>query len=346
MADSNGANGPTAAPLSAMAQLRRFLLFLGLSFLLVIALVAVDILALGLNTPARAFSPHYYMALGDSISFGYQPNFNFDSGFADDIFNDLHSGPRGAQVTNVENLACAGETTQTMIQGGCVARFAHKGSYVGAQLTAALDFLKAAKNKGRVSPVTLEIGVNDAGNDLDLATCSEKPSAATDLARMDSDLTQTILPELIQALTMSSGALAGDLAMLNYYNPYVKVCPDSVAFVHMLNDHLLADAAQFKIPVVDVYNAFGGDTGMAGNICTLTWYCSAEHDIHPTALGYRTIADAVEKTLGLPGSSLLPGIGVPASAPTAAPVLGAPAGDLAPRSADVWRLPAPPDVRA
>lgn len=339
MAETADSAGSATAPVSAMARLRRFLLFLGLSLLLVVALIAVDIFVLGLSAPARALSPHYYMALGDSISFGYQPNFDFSSGFADDIFNDLHSGPQGAQVTNIENLACAGETTETMIQGGCVARFAHKGSYFGAQLTAALNFLKSSRNQGRVSPVTLEIGVNDVGNDIDVATCSETSSAAADLARMDNNLTQIILPELQQALTTSTGARAGDLTMLNYYNPYARVCPNSVALIHTLNSHLLADAMQFKIPVVDVYNAFGGDSGMAGNICTLTWYCSAEHDIHPTTKGYRYIADAVERTLGLPGGSLLPGIGVPASAPTAAPVIGAPASDLAPRNADVWRRP-------
>ena len=49
----------------------------------------------------QAFTPHYYMALGDSLSFGFQPNFDFSSGFADVIFNDL----RKSNVTGIVNYA-------------------------------------------------------------------------------------------------------------------------------------------------------------------------------------------------------------------------------------------------
>ncbi|MGH2504389.1 MAG: hypothetical protein ACRDID_17930, partial [Ktedonobacterales bacterium] len=92
--------------------------------------------------------------------------------------------------------------------------------------------------------------------------------------------------------------------LLNYYNPFALECPDSVQFVHELNDHLQADAAQFRLPVVDIYTKFGGDTGTAGHLCALTWMCSAQfHDIHPTDAGYQAIADAVEATLGLPGTN-------------------------------------------
>src|SRR6185437_11231637 len=139
-----------------------------LSVVLVAALVGVDILVLSRNNPAEALGPHYYMALGDSLSFGYQPNLDFSSGFADDIFNTLHK----ANVTAVVNYACAGETTTTMIQGGCVGRFAHHGSYTGPQLRASVDFLKSANNYGRVSPITLAIGANDVLPAWDPTTCS------------------------------------------------------------------------------------------------------------------------------------------------------------------------------
>ena len=80
------------------------------------------------------------------------------------------------------------------------------------------------------------------------------------------------------------------------------------------------DAAKFRVPVVDVYNAFGGDAGTADNVCTLTWICSSFHDIHPTNAGYLKIANAVKLALGLPGGSALPGI-VPVD--DSAPVLEA-----------------------
>jgi lysophospholipase L1-like esterase len=280
-----------------------------LIILLIAALVGIDLLVLSRNNPAHALAPHYYMALGDSLSFGYQPNLDFTSGFADDIFNDL----RQANVTGVVNDACAGETTSTMIHGGCIGSIAHHGSYIGPQLQAAVDFLKDDRNHGRVSPITLEIGSNDVLPDWILATCSASSTAAADLARMDSNLTQVILPELLGALGAGTNATNGDLHMLNYYNPYAKECPESAPFVHMVNDHLQADAAQFRVSVVDVYSAFGGDAGMASHICDYTWICDSRfHDIHPTNQGYQVIAKAVELTLGLPGTAPLPGA-LPAS---------------------------------
>ncbi len=272
----------TASPSGSGARLPRILTLIALSILLVAALVGVDLLVLSRNNPAQALSPHYYMALGDSLSFGYQPNLDFSSGFADDIFNDL----RKANVTGIVNYACAGETTDTMIHGGCVGRFAHHGSYTGPQLQAAIDFLTAARNQGRVSPITLEIGSNDVLPDWDQTTCTANANVDADLARMDDNLTKVILPQLLAALQSRTNAGNGDLHLLNYYNPYAKECPGSAPFVNEVNDHLAADAAQFRIPVVDVYNAFGGDSKTANTICAYTWICTSFHDVHPTNDGY------------------------------------------------------------
>ena len=296
-------------PTNADSRLPRILTIVVLAVLLIAALVGVDLLVLSRNNPAQAFGPHYYMALGDSLSFGYQPNLDFTSGFADDIFNDLHK----ANVTAIVNYACAGETTTSMIQGGCPGRFAHHGSYSGPQLPAAVNFLKSADNYGRVSPITLEIGSNDVLPDWDPTTCSITAGADVDadLARMDANLTQTILPQLLSALGARKNANNGDLHLLNYYNPYAKACPDSAQFVHEVNDHLAADAAQFRIPVVDVYLAFGGDNDTASHICEFTWICSSVDDIHPTNKGYAVIAQAVETALALPGGNPVPGILAP-----------------------------------
>lgn len=320
-------SGDTAASAGgSSARPTSILVVVALVVVLIAALVGVDVLVLSRNDPAQAIAPHYYMALGDSLSFGYQPNLDFSSGFADDIFNDL----RFVDVTGIVNYACAGETTDTFIHGGCVGRFAHHGSYTGAQLTAAVDFLKKEANRGHVSPITLEIGSNDVLPDWDQFTCTASPNADIDLARMDANLTKVILPQLLDALQSRTNANNGDLHLLNYYNPYAKECPNSAPFVHTVNDHLAADAAQFKVPVVDIYGAFGGDTGMAAHICDYTWICDSRfHDVHPTNTGYQIIAKAVELALGLPGMGPLPGMGVPA-----------PAGDRAAPEAAFWRLAA------
>lgn len=301
---------PPAPSGSSGSRSKRVLTTAALSALLVLALIVVDVLELSQHNPVSAISPHYYMALGDSLSFGYQPNFDFSSGFADDIVNDMRkaslSGPTQKPLTELVDYGCAGETTASMIDGTCAARFAHRGSYTGAQLQAAVNFLKDSHHQGRVSPVTLEIGVNDVFNDFDPATCTAGPNANNDLATMDDNLTSIILPNLVDALGIPKGAQSGDLHMLNYYNPYARVCPNAYTFLHILNDHLAADAAKFRISVIDVYDAFGGDSMTAAHICDYTWYCDPRfHDIHPTNLGYQVIAQAVENALGLPGGSPL-----------------------------------------
>jgi len=294
--------------------------------------VALVILNLAIITPAAlsgTFTQHYYVAVGDSLSFGYQPNLNFSNGFADDLFADLRraeSTPKERNTTVLENYACAGETSTTMINSGCIGRDFLKIPYSGPQLDAAIEFMLA--HKGKISPVTFEIGANDVLPDWNAATCSASASTDDDIARVDDNLTRVdsssygaardprntangILQRLTTALTISPGlpgvqgpvntqARPGDLVMLNYYNPFAKACPDSAPFVKKLNEHLAADAAKFGVPIVDVYAAFGGDAGMAGNICAYSWYC-ARQDIHPTNAGYQAIAAAVKGTLGYPG---------------------------------------------
>lgn len=264
---------------------------------LIIALVALDVGVLLANNPSLLSSPRYYLALGESLSFGYQPNLDFADGFVDDVFADLHAqSPAVALV----NYACAGETSLTMIQGNCPAHLIHHNAYSGPQLTAAVNFLRG--HSGRVAPITLGVGSNDLLPDWDTTTCSPVSNATADLARLDASLTQTILPQLTAAVSPPLGTTSPNFLLLNYYNPFARACPGSAAFIHQLNDHLAADAAQFHIPVVDVYNAFGGDAHMADNLCIYTWVCDSNvnNDIHPTTVGYHIMAQAVEQALGIP----------------------------------------------
>jgi len=294
--------------------------------------VALVVMNIAIITPAAvsgAFTQHYYIAVGDSLSFGFQPSLEFSHGFADDLFVDLQRAEVTSKERNrtaLENYACAGETSATMINGGCRGRDFLKIPYSGPQLDAVIAFMLT--HKGDISPVTFEIGANDVLPDWNAATCTASSATDTHIAVVDDNLTRVdtssdeaardpnntangILQRLTNALTLTpplpgvrgpanTQARPGDLVMLNYYNPFAKACPDSAAFVKKLNDHLATDAAKFGVPIVDVYTAFGGDTGMAGNICAYTWYC-ARQDIHPTSAGYQPIAAAVKGVLGYPG---------------------------------------------
>jgi hypothetical protein len=151
-----------------------------------------------------------YLALGDSLAFGFQPNLDFSHGYADDFYSNL----RGHGVSHYANMGCPGETTITMINGGCSGSILKKYLYIGPQLQAAVDYLHW--HAGQVSPVTLDIGVNDflAKGDINYSTCAVSSSLNSDMATMDYNISHIILPELVAAMTVS-GKVTGDLFLLN-----------------------------------------------------------------------------------------------------------------------------------
>jgi lysophospholipase L1-like esterase len=236
-------------------------------------------------------SKQYYLVLGDSLAFGYQPNLNYDDGYADDFFSNLQS--HGGQ--KLANLGCPGETSSTLIHGGCPYPFLRKYFYLGPQLSAAINYLH--RHVGQVSPVTLDIGANDLLPDINASNCTVSSSFDSDLAKVDQNLTGTILPQLTTALTVN-GRLTGDLVLMNYYDPYQNICPNSVPYVQTLNQHLQADVNAFGATIVDVFSAFGGAGVPNKNICTYTWMCSIFKDIHATDTGYSVIASTFESGTG------------------------------------------------
>ncbi|HZS79309.1 MAG TPA: SGNH/GDSL hydrolase family protein [Ktedonobacteraceae bacterium] len=232
----------------------------------------------------------YYLALGDSLAFSYQPDLNYDDGYVDDFYANL----QGHGTQHLANMGCPGETSSTFINGGCPYAFLRKFPYIGPQLNAALIYLQL--HRGSVSPVTLDIGANDLLPDINTKTCTISSSFSSDLATVDANLTQTILPELRAALTVN-GQVTGDLIVMNYYDPYQNICPNTVPYVQLINQHIANDISGYGL-LVDVFSAFGGAGVPNPNICPYTWMCSLFHDIHATDAGYRVIASAFENTVG------------------------------------------------
>ena len=233
--------------------------------------------------PFHLFGPkQHYLALGNSLAFGFQPNGDFTHGYVNDLFQIFQN----EGTKDFKDLGCPGETSTTFINGG-------RCSYspFSSQLTAAVAFLQA--NAGKVSPVTLDIGANDVLRDIDPSTCTVNTSKFNaDLAALDSNLKGTILPALLGALTVA-GRVTGSIVMMNYYDPFQNICPGTVSFLQTLNQNLAADVSGFGI-IVDVFGAFGGATVPNPNICTYTWMCTPPPlgpNIHATDLGYSVIAD-------------------------------------------------------
>ena len=125
--------------------------------------------------PAQARSPReYYVALGDSISYGFQtskalaglPPSAFDTGYLDVVASRLRHAGRALDVVN---YSCPGESTRT-ISRPCIWRatgHALHDDYAGPQLRTGLRFLR--HHADRVPLITITLG----GIDIDdfLATC-------------------------------------------------------------------------------------------------------------------------------------------------------------------------------
>jgi lysophospholipase L1-like esterase len=112
----------------------------------VVALAAAGILgsgaaasASGSSGAAKFASPHpFYLALGDSLARGVQPDSTghsviTDQGYVDDVYADESANVPRLQLVN---LGCPGESTTTMINGGICTYAA------GSQLAQAVRFLK------------------------------------------------------------------------------------------------------------------------------------------------------------------------------------------------------------
>lgn len=231
----------------------------------------------------------YYLALGDSLAFGYQPNLTFSQGYTDDFNANLKT--HGTKYFT--NMGCPDETSTTFMKGGCPYWYLRKTFYSGSQLNAALSFIKG--HAGKVSPVTLDIGANDVLPDINKSDCSISSTWQTDLATFNTNFV-SILKQLSTALGGK-----GDLLVMNYYDPYQNVCatsnPNVLTDLQLMNSNIQADTAGTSAHVVDVFSAFGATTPNP-NICAYTWMCSSYNDIHPTQTGYGVIAQAFEATAG------------------------------------------------
>lgn len=256
----------------------------------------------------------YYLALGDSLAFGFQPNKDYDHGYAQQWFALLQA--KGSR--SFTDYGCPGQSSTAMYtEHGCP--FPSHDAYPDdvTQLQAAIDFITTHKHQ--VSPVSLDIGANDLIPHITFVpdptsptgvSCVD-PTLAEDEATLDANLRNTILPQLVEALKNRGGHLTGDLVVMNYYFPFQNICPKQIPLFEDFNSHITTDvqvvasAQHVSIPIADVFSAFGGAAFPNPNTCTYTWICSSFRDIHATGgqpgepgNGYGVIAQTFNSLIG------------------------------------------------
>ncbi len=256
----------------------------------------------------------YYLSLGDSLAFGYQPYKPLVTGFG---YTDVLAQEFEAinpDLTPV-NLGCPGETTVTFMKGGCQGAAALR--YTGSQLDNALKFLKA--HPGQVNPITIAVGAVDLLQSVQAVTDTAQitTTALNSLQVVYTNL-NTIFKKLRQA------APKADIVTIDFFDPLTvaltpTVALDTVPAITILNSDINAAAATSKIKVADMFTTF--NTPPANPLlCSLTWMCGSFNDVDPTTLGYKVMADIFAKTLGYPGLSSGPSVTNPVAITHGLPV--------------------------
>lgn len=271
----------------------------------VFALVAVAFVALSAAAAAKPPVPkHYYLALGDSLTYGIQPDkvsrglppSAFNTGFVDVFAARL----RGLNPQlEVVNYGCPGESTVTFTRGKCP-WLAEGGKlhnpFPGTQMQAALAFLRA--HSGQVSPITVTLLGNDVIPAFDscqvsvFLSCvrSRAPKVIVSYAARLASILQRLRSAAPSAVIIVTGGWNFDVDRPQLTNPLWRP----------LNAAARREATSAKARFADlmpVFNPPGTTAAQKARLCAYTFICSAD-DPHPKDVGYRAIATAIFSASG------------------------------------------------
>jgi lysophospholipase L1-like esterase len=242
-----------------------------------------------------------YLALGDSVSFGFIVNAGFEYvnpenfiGFPDYVGQALK--------LRTSDAACPGETSGSFLSStapddGC--RFYRSQvplhvSYASTQLDFAVSFLRSHPNTRLIS---VGLGANDV---LLLRThCANDPTCIV-----------LGLPQVLAAVETNVATIIGDvraagfkgiIVVVNYYSvDYSDV--NETAITAALNQALASASAKAGAVVADIFTAFQVIAGAAGgHTCNVGLLNASPQeqfvcDIHPSQSGQKLIARTVEQT--------------------------------------------------
>jgi lysophospholipase L1-like esterase len=246
-----------------------------------------------------------YLALGDSVAFGYRPpQVTPAAAYLDPAnFTGYPSVVARELGLAVVNASCPGETTASMINvaapsNGCEnspdSRPGYREvnplhvAYAGSQLAFAVSFLEQHPD---TKLVTIDIGANDL--DLCRDTTPDRctgPDFQRTLARVGANL------DTILAALREQAGYRGEIVVLTYYAVDYRDAA-GVSQIEALNAVLAGQGERFGARIASGFAAFeaaaagaDGDTCAAGlRIKLPTGGC----DAHPSALGQDLLAGAV-----------------------------------------------------
>ncbi len=260
-----------------------------------------------LNKPAAKAT---YLALGDSVAFGYvppqavpAPNY-FDPssfvGYPEDVAQALH--------IPVSNASCPGETTASFFVRGAQSNgcenslgssvgyrtdFPLHVQYPGTQMQYALKYLAQHRHTTRL--VTIDIGANDVFlcQETTKDACASTAEVQAVLKKIQVNLA------IIYALIRYVAHYHGPLVALTYYSLSYSD-PTQVAGTEELNSAIASVTEKFGGKVADGFAAFegpslaaGGSPCAAGLLIKVPGGCN----IHPSPAGHLLLAQAIEDVI-------------------------------------------------
>jgi len=252
-----------------------------------------------------------YLALGDSVAFGYVP----PNALPPPNYLDAHSLVGYPEFLaqqldeHVSNASCPGETTSSMLEAGAQSNgcenepgspvgyrtlFPLHAQYVGTQMDYALHYLAAHKH---TRLVTIDIGANDVF--LCQETTADKCTSGAELNRVVNEIATnlgTIFHELRDVAGYRGPIVGLTYYSLSYSDPVTVAGTESldsvIAGVTTANGGIVADGfAAFEDPSL----ASGGDPCAAGLLIKLP---DGTCNIHPSPAGQQLLAGAIATAIG------------------------------------------------
>jgi lysophospholipase L1-like esterase len=249
---------------------------------------------------AGACQAQSHVAIGDSLAFGYQqakfyslflsgtytPD-AFNTGFVDVMDNYLRTA---LPTFKTVNFSCPGETTTTLLQGGCpfhnwLIAFPLHQNYPGStpQFTAAFQYLQS--HPGEALLITVTIGANDILKLVD--DCSGGATCMTQgLPAVSATASQNLYNTIFVLRYISPGSI---VVYTNVPDPYIYSNPATLPIFAAFNTAMNTAATNAGARVTDWFTS--QQQFDANTMCTLSFICTAPYyDIHPTDIGYAVLA--------------------------------------------------------
>lgn len=235
-----------------------------------------------------------YLAVGDSVAYGYQPN-DLVPSFGDKgyvkLYADWLKTQQGGVRPRLINIAIPGESTGSYYNNSEVGRVLNLNYFLnGYSQREMLDRkVQQEKNAGRViTHLTFALGANDL---LGLQSASFFNLSFEEQKAMVDAALSAARPRIHAMLAQIRSHLPSvRLVVPGYHNPYGAFPgskEDRIAQYGLpkLNALLASAAKRFRATFVSVYSFFLGLEG------TLTWIL--ENDVHPRDAGYAVIGTQI-----------------------------------------------------